>query len=45
MIYLENGDTIEHAQSIAGKTDPYTTKLYVRTRGQVSLDEIERIVM
>ncbi|MFN8626117.1 MAG: tyrosine-type recombinase/integrase [Candidatus Binatia bacterium] len=41
--YLENGGTLEHAQQIAAHESPRTTKLYERTNGQVSLDEIERI--
>lgn len=43
--YLENGGTIEHAQQIAAHESPRTTKLYDRTSDQVSLDEIERIII
>ena len=43
--YLENGGTIEHAQQIANHESPKTTKLYDRTSDQISLDEIERIVI
>ena len=43
--YLENGGTIEKAQQIAGHESPRTTKLYDRTNDQVSLDEIERVVI
>jgi len=43
--YLENGGTLEHAQRIAAHESPRTTKLYDRTSDQVSLDEIERIVI
>jgi integrase len=41
--YLKNGGTLEHAQQIAAHESPRTTKLYDRTRDQVSRDEIERI--
>jgi site-specific recombinase XerD len=43
--YLENGGTIEKAQQIAAHESPRTTKLYDRTADQLSLDEIERIVL
>ena len=43
--YLENGGTIEKAQQIAAHESPKTTKLYDRTQDQISLDEIERIVI
>ncbi len=44
---VENGGTLEHAQQIATHEDesPRTTKLYDRITDQVSLDEIERIVI
>ena len=41
--YLKHGGTLEHAQQIAAHESPRTTKLYDRTRDQVSVDEIERI--
>ncbi len=41
--YLENGGTLEHAQTIANHESPRTTKLYDRTREELSLDEVERI--
>jgi integrase len=41
--YLKNGGTLEHAQQIAAHESPRTTKLYDRTRDQLSVDEIERI--
>ena len=44
-VYLENGGLLEHAQEIAGHADPRTTKLYDRTSDQISLDEIEKIVI
>ena len=41
----ERGETLEHAQRIAGHASPKTTKLYDRTAAAVSLDEIDRIVI
>lgn len=41
--YLENGGTVEGAQSIAAHESPRTTKLYDRTSDQITLDEVERI--
>ena len=43
--YLENGGTIENAQSIANHESPKTTKLYDRTNDQITLDEVERILI
>jgi site-specific recombinase XerD len=43
--YLENGGTIEKAQQIANHESPKTTKLYDRTSDQITLDEVERIVI
>lgn len=43
--YLLGGGTLEHAQRIAAHESPRTTKLYDRTSDQISLDEIERIVL
>ena len=43
--YLENGGTIENAQMIAAHESPRTTKLYDRTSDEITLDEIERIVI
>lgn len=43
--YLAAGGRLEHAQRIAGHESPRTTKLYDRTADEVSLDEIERIVL
>jgi site-specific recombinase XerD len=42
-VYLQNGGTIEKAQAIAGHESPKTTKLYDRTKEEITLDEIERI--
>jgi integrase/recombinase XerD len=43
--YLENGGTIENAQAIAAHESPRTTKLYDRTGDDITLDEVERILI
>jgi site-specific recombinase XerD len=43
--YLECGGTLEKAQTIACHESPRTTKLYDRTGDEITLDEIERIVI
>ncbi|MDA7980160.1 MAG: tyrosine-type recombinase/integrase [Pirellulales bacterium] len=43
--YLSNGGSLEHAMRIAAHASAKTTKLYDRTSDEVSLDEIERIVI
>ena len=43
--YLENGGTIENAQAIAAHESPRTTKLYDRTGDEITLDEIEKIMI
>ena len=43
--YLHNGGSIENAQAIAAHESPRTTKLYDRTADEITLDEIERIVI
>ena len=43
--YLNNGGTIENAQAIANHESPRTTKLYDRTSDQITLDEVERILI
>ena len=43
--YLENGGLLEHAQTMAAHANARTTKLYDRRGEQVSLDEVERIVL
>jgi hypothetical protein len=42
---LDNGGTIENAQVIAVHESPRTTKLYDRTSDEITLDEIERIII
>jgi integrase len=44
-VYLHNQGSLEHAQAIAGHESPCTTKLYDRTSDQISLDEIEKILI
>ena len=41
--YLQNGGTLEHVQAIANHESPRTTKLYDRTREELSFVEVERI--
>jgi integrase/recombinase XerD len=41
--YMLNGGTLERAQQIAAHQSPRTTKLYDRTKDEISLDEVERI--
>jgi integrase/recombinase XerD len=43
--YMLNGGTLEHAQQIAAHESPRTTKLYDRTSDEITLDEIERILI
>ena len=43
--YLKNGGTLEHAQTIANHSSPRTTKLYDRRSDEISLDEVEKIVI
>ena len=43
--FLLGGGSLENAQIIAAHSSPRTTKLYDRTGDQITLDEIERIVI
>jgi site-specific recombinase XerD len=43
--YLKNGGTIEKAAAMANHASTRTTQLYDRRRDEVSLDEVERIVI
>ena len=43
--YLLNHGTLEHAQRIAAHASPRTTKLYDRTPDDVTVTEIEKIVL
>ena len=44
-VYLQNGGLLEHAQQVAAHESARTTKLYDRRNDQVTLDEVERIVI
>jgi site-specific recombinase XerD len=43
--YLSNGGTLENAALIAAHESPRTTKLYDRTGDEITLDEVERIMI
>jgi hypothetical protein len=43
--YPEAGGTLENAQAMAAHESPRTTKLYDRTRDEITLDEVERITI
>ena len=43
--FLLNGGTLENAQAIAAHESPRTTKLYDRTSDEITLDEVERILI
>jgi integrase len=43
--YLLNGGSLEKAQLMAAHASPRTTKLYDRTQDEVTLDEVERIML
>jgi site-specific recombinase XerD len=43
--YLKNGGTLEKAATMANHASTRTTQLYDRRRDEVSLDEVERIVI
>lgn len=43
--FLKNGGTVEQAQAIAAHESPRTTKLYDRTNDEITLDEVERILI
>ena len=44
-VYLLNGGTLEKAQAIAAHESPRTTKLYDRRGDEVSIEEIEKILI
>jgi hypothetical protein len=44
-VYLLNGGLLEYAQQMAAHQSARTTKLYDRRNGQVTLDQVERIVV
>jgi integrase/recombinase XerD len=43
--YLKNGGSLEMAQHIANHESPRTTKLYDRRVEEITLDEVERIIL
>jgi len=43
--YLQNKGMLEKAQAMASHSSPRTTKLYDRTSEQITLDEVEKIVI
>jgi hypothetical protein len=43
MLYLENGGRLEHARQMAAHESPRPTKLYDRTKDEITIGEIERI--
>jgi integrase len=43
--YLKNGGTLENAAAMANHASTRTTQLYDRRRDEVSLDEVEPIVI
>jgi site-specific recombinase XerD len=43
--YLKNGGTLEKAASMANHVSTRTTQLYDRRRDEMSLDEVERVVI
>jgi integrase len=43
--YLKNGGTLEKAAAMANHASTRTTQLYDRRRDEVSLDEVERVVI
>jgi len=43
--YLTNGGTLEKAAAMANHASTRTTQLYDRRRDEVSLDEVERVVI
>jgi integrase len=43
--YLKNKGTLEHAQTLANHASPRTAKLYDRRSDEISLDEVEKILI
>lgn len=43
--YMRNGGTLEKAQQMAAHSSSRTTNLYNRVRDEVSLDEVERVML
>jgi site-specific recombinase XerD len=43
--YLKNGGTLENAAAMANHASTRTTQLYDRRRDEISLDEVERVIL
>jgi integrase len=43
--YLQNGGTLEKAAAMANHASTRTTQLYDRSRDEMSLDEVEKVVI
>jgi site-specific recombinase XerD len=43
--YLKNGGTLEKAAAMANHASTRTTQLYNRQRDEMSLDEVERVMI
>ena len=43
--YLKNGGTLEKAAAMANHASTRTTQLYDRRKGELSLNEVERILI
>ena len=43
--YMENGGMLENAQQMASHEFPRTTKLYDRTSDEITIEEVEKIVI
>ena len=43
--YMRNGGTLEKAQRMAAHSSSRTTNMYVRVEDELTLDEIERVVI
>lgn len=42
-VHLENGGRLEHTQQMAAHESPRTTKLYDRTKDEITVGEVERV--
>ena len=43
--YMRNGGTLEKAQQMAAHASAKTTNLYTRVNDELTLDEVERVVI
>jgi integrase len=43
--YLNNGGTLENAAAMANHASTRTTQLYDRRRDEISLDEVEKVIL